>query len=45
MVFIKIKIVLTLKFRSKLNRIPCQYQSNVAMCHIINFLKKIFKKN
>jgi hypothetical protein len=33
-IFIKIKMVYSLKFRPKLNRMSCQHQSNVAICHI-----------
>ena len=44
MVFIKTKMVLSLKFYPKLNGTPCQHQSLTTMCHIINFfaLKKIY---
>jgi hypothetical protein len=52
-VFIKKKMVLPLKFCSKLNETSRQYQSHCAICSIINFKKKIkrikkiyfFKKN
>jgi hypothetical protein len=37
----KMEIVPPLKFRPKLNETLYQHQSNVAMCYIINFFKKI----
>jgi hypothetical protein len=42
-VFIKMEMVPPLKFHPKLNGSPHQQQSNVAMCHIINFVKKKLK--
>jgi hypothetical protein len=35
-VLIKTEIVPLLKFHPKLNGTPCQHQSNVAMCNVIN---------
>jgi hypothetical protein len=40
-VFIKKKMVLPLKFCSKLNETSRQYQSHCAICSIINFKKKL----
>jgi hypothetical protein len=44
-VFIKTKMILLLKFHKKLNRMPCQHQSNCTTCPLINFFVKKNIKN
>jgi hypothetical protein len=41
MIFIKTKMAAPSKFCQKFNEMSCQHQSDVIMCHIINFFKKI----
>jgi hypothetical protein len=37
-------MILPLKFRKKINRIPCQHQSNCTTCPLINFFDFFVKK-